>query len=63
MGNKDGGWSALFFFHTTPSGANWTPALAVYGDLGNKNGRSIGRLQTEAQFGTIDSVLHIGRAT
>ncbi|XP_067939380.1 acid phosphatase type 7-like [Watersipora subatra] len=60
VGDEDAGWSALFSFKTTPAGPEWSPVLAVYGDLGNVNGRSIGRLQTEAEFGTIDSVLHIG---
>ena len=51
----------MFSFKTTPGHAAWSPVLAVYGDLGNKNDKSIGRLQTEAEFGTIDSVLHVGK--
>ncbi|KAF6028759.1 ACP7 [Bugula neritina] len=59
-GDENGGWSPLFSFRATPSGPNWSPVVAVYGDLGNRNGRSIGRLQTEAQYGTINAVFHIG---
>uniref|UniRef100_A0A1I7RSK0 Purple acid phosphatase n=1 Tax=Bursaphelenchus xylophilus TaxID=6326 RepID=A0A1I7RSK0_BURXY len=33
---------------------------AVYGDLGNRNGRSLGRLQRGAQDGLYDVVLHVG---
>ncbi|KAF6023965.1 hypothetical protein EB796_012945 [Bugula neritina] len=60
VGDENGGWSPLFSFRATPSGPNWSPVVAIYGDLGNVNGRSIGRLQTEAQYGTIDAVFHIG---
>jgi len=60
VGDENGGWSPLFSFRATPSGPNWSPVVAVYGDLGNRNGRSIGRLQTEAQYGTINAVFHIG---
>lgn len=56
----DGGWSELFFFRGPQPSADWSPVLAIYGDLGNANGRSIGRLQTEAQFGSIDAVIHVG---
>ena len=60
VGNEDAGWSAVFNFKTNPGTADWSPVVAVYGDLGNEDGKSIGRLETEAMFGTIDMALHIG---
>ena len=32
----------------------------MYGDMGNKNARSLARLQEEAQKGHFDMVLHVG---
>uniref|UniRef100_A0A646QDP2 Purple acid phosphatase n=1 Tax=Hemiscolopendra marginata TaxID=943146 RepID=A0A646QDP2_9MYRI len=54
------GWSALFSFKTRASGSDWSPNLAVFGDLGNQNAQSLPRLQKEAQIGLFDAVLHIG---
>ncbi|CAI9728181.1 acid phosphatase type 7 [Octopus vulgaris] len=54
------GWSGIFFFKAMKSGQNWSPKLAVYGDMGNVNGRSIPRLQEGAQRGFFDAVLHVG---
>ena len=34
--------------------------FAVYGDMGNKNAQSIGRLQKESQQGHFDMILHVG---
>jgi hypothetical protein len=39
---------------------DWIPHLAVFGDLGNENGRSVPQLQEEAQRGMYDAVFHIG---
>ena len=44
VGSKRG-WSNLFWFKSLPDGTDWTPRLAVFGDLGNINGISIGPLQ------------------
>uniref|UniRef100_A0A4D5RKI2 Purple acid phosphatase n=1 Tax=Ixodes scapularis TaxID=6945 RepID=A0A4D5RKI2_IXOSC len=54
------GWSSLFFFRAMRSGQNWSPRLAVFGDMGNVNAQSLPFLQEEAQKGTIDAVLHVG---
>lgn len=61
VGNDDGGWSAIFFFTSPHPSSDWSPVLAVYGDMGNENARSLGRLQNEAQLGSINSVLHVGQ--
>ncbi|XP_072023967.1 acid phosphatase type 7-like [Amphiura filiformis] len=56
------GWSSVFYFRALPSDP--TPVggirLAVYGDMGNENAQSLGRLQVEAQSGMYDAILHVG---
>ncbi|XP_033104022.1 acid phosphatase type 7-like isoform X2 [Anneissia japonica] len=58
-GSPDG-WSEMFWFQSQPTGNKWSPKFAVYGDLGNVNSRSMGRLQHETQSGYYDAVLHVG---
>ncbi|KAF6030078.1 ACP7 [Bugula neritina] len=60
VGNEDAGWSAIFSYRAPITGPDWSPVVAIYGDLGNVNGRSIGRLQTEAEMRSIDAVFHVG---
>lgn len=43
------------------SGSNWSPRLAIYGDMGNINAQSIPRLQLETQKGMYDAILHVGK--
>ncbi|XP_038077012.1 acid phosphatase type 7-like [Patiria miniata] len=57
---SDEGWSPLFFFSALQDGTDWTPRLALYGDMGNKNAQSLGRLQVAAQGGEYDAILHVG---
>lgn len=54
------GWSPLFWFTATKNGTNWSPRLAVFGDLGNVNAQSLPRLQEEVQRGVYDAILHVG---
>lgn len=54
------GWSALYYFTTFKDGSNWSPRFAVYGDMGNKNAQSLGRLQQATQKGEFDMILHVG---
>nr|CAD7394660.1 unnamed protein product [Timema cristinae] len=54
------GWSPVFWFKTRPPGQSWSPALAVYGDLGYHNARSLPHLQNEVQRGFYDAVIHAG---
>ncbi len=58
-GDYYGGWSDQFHFTTVPLG-NWSPTLAVYGDLGETNSRSLPILQELAQNGELDAILHVG---
>lgn len=57
------GWSELFTFISMPLSVNWSPRLAVFGDMGNVNAQSLGRLQEETQHGNLDAVLHVGKIT
>ena len=61
MGCNSCGWSDLFEFSTFPSyDENWSPTLALYGDMGNVNAVSLPTLQKEAQSGRYDLILHVG---
>ena len=39
------GWSPEFFFTTFQNGTKWSPRIAMFGDMGNENAQSLGRLQ------------------
>jgi acid phosphatase type 7 len=54
------GWSAEFFFKTFPSGSDWSPKIALFGDMGNENIESLPRLQQETQRGLYDAIIHVG---
>ena len=54
------GWSDLYSFKAMENGTDWTVRLAVFGDMGNENARSLGRLQEETQRGHFDAFLHVG---
>lgn len=55
------GWSSLFYFTAMKAGSDWSPRFAVFGDMGNKNAQSLGRIQEEVQRGHFDALLHVGR--
>ena len=57
---SDDGWSPIFTFTAFKKGTDWSPRFAVYGDLGNRIGKILGRLQSEAQRGLYDAIFHIG---
>ena len=54
------GWSSLFNFFTVADTADWSPRIAVYGDMGSENPQSLPRLQQEAQEGRYDAIFHVG---
>lgn len=56
----DLGWSAEFWFKMTPIDSNWSPHIAIFGDMGNENAQSLPRLQQETQRGMYDAVIHVG---
>ncbi|XP_065920095.1 acid phosphatase type 7-like isoform X2 [Dysidea avara] len=53
-------WSNTFTMTTLNDGTNWSPRLAIYGDMGSTNARSISRLKSETSAGHFDAILHIG---
>ncbi|KAL9953568.1 hypothetical protein ACROYT_G041005 [Oculina patagonica] len=54
------GWSALYSFKALKSGVDWSPRMAVFGDMGSVNAKSIAYLQEETQQGKYDAFLHVG---
>ena len=45
---------------TLNSGRNWSPRLAIYGDMGSTNAQSLPMLTNEADAGYFDAILHVG---
>jgi acid phosphatase type 7 len=41
-------------------GSNWSPRLALFGDLGNANSQSLPFLQEETINNHFDAILHVG---
>uniref|UniRef100_A0A1I8BYK0 Purple acid phosphatase n=1 Tax=Meloidogyne hapla TaxID=6305 RepID=A0A1I8BYK0_MELHA len=54
------GWSSIFSFVGLKERPNGGYRFAVFGDMGNVNARSLGKLQREAQNGDFDMILHVG---
>ncbi|KAK5986130.1 Purple acid phosphatase [Trichostrongylus colubriformis] len=54
------GWSAIYRFTALTPREDGGYEIAVFGDLGNQNARSLGKLQRMAQDGDIDMVMHVG---
>ncbi|PIO70063.1 hypothetical protein TELCIR_08095 [Teladorsagia circumcincta] len=54
------GWSAIYKFTALAPRDDGGYEIAVFGDLGNQNARSLGKLQQMAQDGDIDMVMHVG---
>lgn len=50
----------MFWFTARPSGSDWSPRFAVFGDMGNINPQSLPRLQEETLNGLYDAILHVG---
>lgn len=57
---SNSGWSSIYSFKTIPDGSDWSPQLAVFGDMGNYNAISLPALQLETQMGMYDAILHVG---
>ncbi|KAI1719822.1 calcineurin-like phosphoesterase domain-containing protein [Ditylenchus destructor] len=54
------GWSSIFSFVGLKERPDGGYRYAVYGDMGNVNARSLGKIQRHAQSGDFDVVLHVG---
>ena len=55
------GWSGLYAFKALKSGVDWSPRMAVFGDLGSVNAKSLSYLQEDTQQGKYDAFLHVGK--
>lgn len=54
------GWSPKYTFRASSRKDDWSPHLAIFGDMGNENAQSLTRLQEEGQRGMYDAVIHVG---
>lgn len=54
------GWSSEFWFYTPPIGSDWSPSIAIFGDMGNENAQSLAYLQEDAQRKMYDAIIHVG---
>ncbi|XP_043948882.1 acid phosphatase type 7 isoform X4 [Drosophila biarmipes] len=54
------GWSATYWFRTRFEHSDWSPTLAIYGDMGVVNAASLPALQRETQSGQYDAIIHVG---
>lgn len=54
------GWSPVYSFHTTFDHPNWSPTVAIYGDMGVDNAITLPALKREAKQGKYDAILHLG---
>ncbi|PAV80856.1 hypothetical protein WR25_17076 [Diploscapter pachys] len=54
------GWSEIFEFTVLKPRSDGGYEIAMFGDMGSENARSLGKLQRMTQFGDIDLVLHVG---
>ncbi|XP_054166766.1 acid phosphatase type 7-like [Oppia nitens] len=53
-------WSKQYEFISFPEDQNWSPTVALVGDMGYDNGRSINSLSVNTLKGKYDAVIHIG---
>jgi len=54
------GWSPEFWFKTPPIDSDWSPHVAIFGDMGNENAQALAYLQEEAQRKVYDAIVHVG---
>ncbi|KAI6190488.1 Purple acid phosphatase [Aphelenchoides bicaudatus] len=60
VGSPDFGVSSIFSFVGLKERPDGGFKFAVYGDMGNYNARSLGRIQRMSQNGEFDAILHVG---
>nr|BAN20525.1 purple acid phosphatase, putative [Riptortus pedestris] len=54
------GWSKTFSFRTANSSEDWSPRVAVFGDLGVANARILPFLKNDVEKKLYDAVIHVG---
>lgn len=60
---SNSGWSEEFSFRTIPDPGrekNWSPYVAIFGDMGFENAQALPCIQDEANKKTFDAILHVG---
>ncbi|KAF6770286.1 hypothetical protein AHF37_11473, partial [Paragonimus kellicotti] len=58
---SNAGWSQTFTFRVLPDHPNWSPRLAVFGDMGITNNVALPELIREAkELDSFDVILHVG---
>ena len=53
-------WSRVLYFITMKDGVDWSPCLAVFGDLGVENAKSVPIWSHHAQNSLYHAIIHIG---
>ncbi|GAV01056.1 hypothetical protein RvY_11826-2 [Ramazzottius varieornatus] len=53
-------WSKVFNFTSLKDGSDWSPKLAIFGDMGLVNARSMKRLTKDVRLGRLDMIIHVG---
>ncbi|XP_023333484.1 acid phosphatase type 7 [Eurytemora carolleeae] len=54
------GWSNYFYTKTLPDSTDWSPTIAMFGDMGTENAASLPFLQRGASEGMFQAILHVG---
>ncbi|CAJ0582446.1 unnamed protein product, partial [Mesorhabditis spiculigera] len=54
------GWSSIYEFTGLKERSDGGYRMAVFGDMGNQNARSLGKIQELVQRGELDMILHVG---
>lgn len=53
-------WSPLFSFRTANDSSNWSPIVAVYGDMGVVNAQILPSIQEAVEHHKFDTIIHLG---
>jgi len=53
-------WSKSYEFVTFPKGMEWSPSVALFGDMGVQNGRAIPSLIRNTIKGNFDVIIGVG---
>ena len=56
-------WSKHFQFVSFPKHNNWSPSVAVFGDMGVENSRALNSLINGSVWGSFDAILHVGMSS
>lgn len=54
------GWSTEFWFLVPRNDSNWSPHVAIFGDMGNENAQALPYLQRDTQNRMYDAAIHVG---